>query len=525
MSRGSLLLLLALWTGSPAFAQEPAPPPLWFEGGKLQPQAGRVLAALRDAEAYGLRSRDYELPLAAGEVEAVLAGRAEAPARDRFEAALTAVASRFVRELHGGRISPGRAGFHLPGAEAPFDAAAALRRLASSRDVAAELAASEPKPVPYRRLKAALAVYRALAARPDLTALPPLPARSVGEGEGYPGAPQLRRLLVALGDLASAAAAPPAEEDRTLDPALIAAVRRFQGRHGLEADGALGPRTFAALTTPLSERVAQLELALERWRWLSAVGRPDIVVNIPQFVLLALPREGNAPDEVLEMRVIVGETEPRTRTPVFASRITQVVFQPFWDVPRDILTRELLPRIRADRSFLDRHGMEIVRGGGDDARRVDPGAAALDALAAGTLRLRQRPGPKNALGAVKFVMPNPFSVYLHSTPEKALFERTQRTFSHGCIRLSDPHALAKYVLRDGPGVWDDVGLEAALCGKQTFRVTLERPVPVVVFYATAAATRSEGVLFFQDVYGHDRLLLRRLDEHTAQMRRAASRPP
>jgi murein L,D-transpeptidase YcbB/YkuD len=147
--------------------------------------------------------------------------------------------------------------------------------------------------------------------------------------------------------------------------------------------------------------------------------------------------------------------------------------------------------------------MEIVSGQGDDAHVIEPSESALDALAAGILRLRQRPGPKNALGPVKFVMPNPYSVYLHATPEHALFERSQRTFSHGCIRVSEPGALASYVLEAAAAKWDEAAIEAALCGTQTLRVTLERPIQVVVFYTTAAATRSEGVLFFQDVYGHD----------------------
>jgi murein L,D-transpeptidase YcbB/YkuD len=250
---------------------------------------------------------------------------------------------------------------------------------------------------------------------------------------------------------------------------------------------------------------------MERWRWLSATTRPNIVVNIPQFMLIALPREQDAAEEPLEMRAIVGQTYPHTRTPVFTTAITQVVFQPYWDVPSGILHREILPHLRANASFLDRHQMEIVQGQGDDARVIATSPDAIERLAVGKLRLRQRPGPMNALGPVKFVMPNPFNVYLHATPERALFERSQRTFSHGCIRVSEPAALAEYVLRDAPGDWNTQAIDAAMCGKETLRIRLRQPVRVVVFYSTAMATQSEGVLFFEDVYGHDRKLQELLD--------------
>jgi L,D-transpeptidase YcbB len=376
-----------------------------------------------------------------------------------------------------------------------------VRELAASPDVAATLDSFEPRPVPYRRLKAALTQYRTLSRELALLHLPPLPARSIAAGDEYAGAPQLRRLLRAVGDLASAE-----DEAPTMDPALVAAVQSFQRRHGLDADGIVGPRTFAALSTPLARRVEQIELSLERWRWLSATSRPNIVVNIPQFMLIALPRDPTAAEEPLEMRAIVGQTYPHTRTPVFTTAITQVVFQPYWDVPSGILQRELLPRIRGKPALLDQYQMEIVQGESDEARVIPSSPDAIERLAAGQLRLRQRPGPLNALGPVKFVMPNPFSVYLHATPERALFERSQRTFSHGCIRVSEPAALAEYVLRDAPGDWNAQTIDAAMCGTQTLRIRLLKPVQVIVFYSTAVATQSQGVLFFDDIYGHDRRL-------------------
>jgi murein L,D-transpeptidase YcbB/YkuD len=415
-----------------------------------------------------------------------------------------------VTHVHSGRVDPVSAGLLLPHVRRGFDVNSAVQQLASSPNFAATLASLEPAPLPYRRLKEALAQYRNLAQQPGKTSLPPLPARSLAQGDEYVGAVALRRLLEALGDVAEARTAARRDE-RTIDATLVAGIQSFQRRHGLAADGVLGARTFAAMTKPLEERVLQLELSMERWRWLTAIDRPSIVVNIPQFMLFALPRADEPSSQVLEMRVIVGQSYPHTQTPMFVSSITQVVFQPYWDVPAGILKRELLPHIRNDVAFLDRYHMEIVQGQSDDARVVTPSAGAIDELAAGRLRLRQRPGPGNALGPVKFLMPNPYNVYLHATPEEALFERSQRTFSHGCIRVSEPAALAAYVLKDAAGTWDEAAIQAALCGTDMQRVVLTRPVPVVVFYSTAVATRSEGVLFFEDIYGYDRKLQSLLD--------------
>lgn len=498
----SILMAIALMTvGAAASAAQPL---LWFADGRPTTQATQVLEAMQDADVLGLEPADYALSPPPHEEQA----------QARFDTLMSQTAARFIKDVHRGRIDPRSVGFHLKPAGS-FDAERAVRELAMSPEVATTLATFEPRPVPYWRLKAALAKYRAVSREFAAAGFPPLPARSVGAGSEYAGAPQLRLFLAATGDL-TAADSPAPDESMRIDASLVAAVQHFQRRHGIDDDGVIGPRTFAALTTPLARRVEQIELSLERWRWLSATGRPNIVVNIPQFVLTALPRGGDAAGEPLEMRAIVGQTYPHTRTPVFTTAITQVVFQPYWDVPSGILHRELLPRIRASAEFIDRHQMEIVQGDGDDARVVATSPSTIQRLAAGELRLRQRPGPINALGPVKFVMPNPFNVYLHATPERALFERSQRTFSHGCIRVSEPAALAAYVLQDAPGDWNAQTIDAAMCGTQTLRIRLLKPVPVVVFYSSAIATSSQGVMFLEDVYGHDRKLRELLDARRRQ---------
>lgn len=498
--RASFLVALA-WVGA-AFAAPGESNWDWFQEDRLTPQAVRVMDILRNADVHGLRPGDYQL---------AVAGTSDLSARRQFDSALSQTASRFIADLHYGRIDPRSAGFHLPGARRDLDVTAALRSLMSSTNVESTLATFGPAPAPYARLETALLRYRSLAQQPSLTRLPPLPRRSLQPGDEYVGAPALRRLLIAVGDLHTADTG--ADTSRlTIDPPLAEAVRRFQERHGLDVDGILGPATFAALTTPLEVRVRQIALAMERWRWLATLDRPNIAVNIPQSTLSVLPQPGHEVAQAIEMRVIVGQNYPHTRTPIFASAITQVVFQPYWDVPSGILQRELLPLIRRNPEYLAKHELEIVDGQGDHAQVVVPTPAALDALGAGALRLRQRPGPMNALGPIKFVMRNPFNVYLHATPERELFGRARRTFSHGCIRVDDPAVLAAQVLKDAPGEWSADAIAAALQGTETLRVTLTAPVHVVVFYSTAVATASGTVLFFEDVYGHDRDLQAMLDK-------------
>ncbi|MGA7540561.1 MAG: L,D-transpeptidase family protein [Steroidobacteraceae bacterium] len=259
-----------------------------------------------------------------------------------------------------------------------------------------------------------------------------------------------------------------------------------------------------------SAKVRKIELTLERWRWLPAFQTPPIIVNIPEFRLFAFRTTADRAADILQMDVIVGRTFPRTRTPVFVADMTSVIFRPYWDVPRDIALREELPKIRANPAYLAAQHLEIVRGDTDSATPLPPTPATIEALASGAARLRQRPGPDNALGLIKFDLPNRYDVYLHSTPAQQLFARQRRAFSHGCIRVSDPVALAALVLRATPGDWTPARIKAAMNGTQTFRVRLSRPIKVIILYGTVLAKEDGEVLFFHDLYGQDRRLERLL---------------
>ena len=486
--------------------------PLWSRDRVATPQAIEAIAQLRSAENVGLHAADYDANgLFYFLVDLVTTRSAGDDQWALFDVGLSTALLTFARDVHFGRVDPRAAGLDLTVEPARIDLPPLIEEMSASRDVGGVLRGLEPPFRHYDRLKRALERYRELAQVPGLTRLPPLPAKSVKPGETYSGAPQLRVLLSALGDLPKPSG--PADEAQVdaLDPALVEALQRFQGRHGLDVDGALGRATYATLTAPLGERVAQIERTLERWRWLpQRLASPPIIVNIPQFRLFAFQSVEDAEEQMLAMNVIVGKAFPANRTPVFVSDMTYLVLRPYWDVPYSITTREMLPSIRSNPDYLASHGLEMVSGGGDAAAAAAPTPENIEALARGTLRLRQVPGPNNALGLAKFIMPNPFNVYLHSTPAQSLFGRSSRAFSHGCVRVADPVALAQYVLRDEP-TWTRENIVAAMNGTRPLRINLRQPIRVFIVYGTAVATEGGSVLFFEDIYGHDASLARLLE--------------
>lgn len=513
-----MVSLTLLWCAA-AGAAEPATTPLWIRGGQPTKQAIVLLAQMRAADYYGLHPEDYDAEALANEVEQLGAMRIKDPETIlRLDRALSAATVRFATHLHIGRIDPHTAGFNTFKPRPPLDGPATLRRLAESTDPVAELHALEPPFLHYRLLQDALQRYRSLAREPALTDLPPLGSRSLRLGDHYPGAPALRRLLRAVGDLNLG------ENDRddelTIDSQLTMALQQFQTRHALPPDGVLGATTFRALSVPLAWRMRQIELTLERWRWLAPFSTPPIIVNIPQFRLFAFRSTEDRAAQMLQMPVIVGRIFPRMRTPVFESEMRYLVFRPYWDVPASIVRNEMLASIHKSPDYLVRNNLELVRGGGDDGRVVEPDAANIEALAAGELRLRQRPGDDNALGLVKFVMPNDYNVYLHATPEQHLFGATRRAYSHGCIRLGDPAQLALHVLQVSGGEWTAEAVTAAMHGSDARRVELQQPIPVLVLYGTALAKEDGQLMFFDDIYGHDRrleLLLKRATRALAKL--------
>jgi murein L,D-transpeptidase YcbB/YkuD len=474
----------------------------WFVASRPTPLAEAAVELLADAASHGLDPRDY----AAAELRRLLAAARDAPVADEPRIAalaqrLTRSLLRYLDHLHRGRLPVHRG--------AAPDAAATLRAAVAAQDLTLAVQAASPALPQYRKLREALAHYRALA---DDAAwkqpLPPLPrpagarAPVLNPGDAWAGLPALAERLVRLGDL-DPRLAPPAIGARYDEP-WVAAVQALQQRHGLQADGVIGRATRAVLQVPPRQRARQLELALERLRQLQPLQAPrQVVVNIPEFVLRAYEAGADGRVDVqVESKVIVGQALD-WRTPLIREEMRHIEFRPFWNVPASIAREELVPLLQRQPALWARDGYEFV-GGPSDRPDAELSPAKLDAVLAGALRIRQRPGPRNALGDIKFVFPNREAIYLHHTPSVRLFEQARRDFSHGCIRVEQPVPLARFALAGTPG-WDDAAIRAAMASGEPPRVTLAQPVPVLIAYVTALVKEGR-VHFFDDLYGHDRAL-------------------
>jgi murein L,D-transpeptidase YcbB/YkuD len=291
------------------------------------------------------------------------------------------------------------------------------------------------------------------------------------------------------------------------DRALEAAVRGFQRRHGLAPDGRVGEATLAALNVPVAERIRQLELNLERWRWLPAdLGNRYIVVNLPGYDLRVVERQrganGDGETTVMDMRTVVGRTE--LPTPAMSATITQIVLNPFWNIPADIAEKEMIPELAKDPAYLAKRQIKVLsREKGRHA--VDP--RKIDWESEGwrfEYRLRQEPGPRNSLGQLKFVLANPFGIYLHDTPKRSLFRQLKRAISHGCIRVEHPHELAAYLLAGTQ--WSRDAIASVVASDKRKFIDLPGPVPVYLVYFTAWVDEDGNAQFRDDVYGDDAAL-------------------
>ena len=411
---------------------------------------------------------------------------------------------RYVSDLHLGKVNPEHFKFALTLRSSRYDLPQFLRQdLVDGRNIKADLELVEPPYPGYRRTQAALRRYLELAYQDNGERLP-VPSKAVEPGGAYAGVPRLTQLLRLLGDLPADAAVPAGD---TYQAPLVAAVQRFQDRHGLTADGRLGAQTVKHLNTPLSARIEQMRLTLERWRWLPReFPQPPVVVNIPEFRLRALDDSGKI---ALKMNVIVGKAL-RHETPVFDQDMRYVVFRPYWNVPPSIQRSEIVPAVQRNRNYIADKNYEVTTHGGQVVTAGAISDDVLEQLRAGKLAVRQKPGPRNALGLVKLIFPNEYNVYLHSTPSQQLFSQTRRDFSHGCIRVEKPDELAAWALQGIPG-WDLARVRAAMqSGKDNVRVNLAKPIPVLILYGTAVTDDDGSVRFFDDIYGHDTTLRKAL---------------
>ena len=490
--------------------------PSWFDGERPRDVVAGCIEVLSGVAGIGLDPRDYDATGLAARYQALRAAPRPSPADvAELDSRLTAALGRLLEDAHRGRIDPRSVGFDIDVGAKRLDLPATLRAARDGGGCAAALAGVQPQHAAYRRLVEALGRYRALAANGEPPFVPALgpKQRKVEPGQPWAGVDSLDARLRALGDLPADAPAPERTSDGTPLYAgpVVEGVKRYQDRHALEPDGVIGPATITALDTPFAARVRQIELALERLRWLPEMPEGQFLfVNIPLFMLWAI--DPSEPANALRMRVVTGKSAGH-ETPVFMDRMEYLVFRPYWYPPPGIVRNELLPRARRDPGYLERQSMEIVARSDDDAEPLPATDENLALVARGKLVLRQRPGERNSLGLAKFIFPNANNVYMHGTPAQALFSRARRDYSHGCIRLEDPARLAEWLLRDDPE-WSRSRIDEAMAGERPHRVRLRKHQPVVIFYDTVLVYEDGVTHFADDYYRHDARLEEALRRRT-----------
>jgi murein L,D-transpeptidase YcbB/YkuD len=474
--------------------------PAWLHDGQPTAQALAIISALEKSDHKGLNPEDYDASLWPARLAAIKAAPADVDASSQFDAALTLSLLRYLSNLRVGRLNPKPAPFDLSIDQQHFDLPQfVVQKILTASNLPAGLSIVEPQYLGYKRTMDALQAYQALVAQDHSSPLPDV-VRTVKSGDAYSSIGELSQRLSLLGDLPQSANS--GADSSVYEGPLVDAIKRFQGRHGLKQDGLINKETIAQLNTPLSDRVLQLEDSLERWRWLpSDYPLLPVAVNIPGFTLRVFSEDHHI---ALRMNVVVGKAFEH-QTPVFAKEMKYIIFRPYWSLPLDIVRAEIVPKVKRNPRYLERKGFEVT----DQAGRVVAGpvrAATLERIQSGSLMVRQKPGPSNALGLVKFMFPNEFDVYLHSTPTPQLFKQSRRDFSHGCIRVEKPEELAAFLLKDQPK-WSLENIHQAMqSGPDNQQVNLTKPVPVVIVYLTAIVEEDGQVYFYNDIYGRDATL-------------------
>ncbi|RVU38757.1 hypothetical protein EOI86_05665 [Hwanghaeella grinnelliae] len=469
--------------------------PIWIENGALTDRAKQALAHLANPDQEGLDPAHYSAadPLQAlsneppGDPAVTLATTLAA------DMTITGQLLHFLYEVRHGRLQDPES----VGGDKAFDVEKALTLLTTAEDIEVALQNAVPGNAPYRALRRALSTYQAMARNNGTTPVDPIPGGpSIKPGNRDGRVPLIRDRLNQLGDLI---AKPSGNEGDLFDPALVQSVIQFQKRHGLEPDGVVGKQTLAELNISIAARIDQITVNMERWRWLPGdLGDDYILVNIAGFRLQVF--ELGVPS--IEMPVVVGR--PFRRTPVFSAAVSYLEFSPTWTVPPTILKEDIIPGMRKDPELLAKKGIRIFSSWNRDAQIIDPAKIDWHAPMSQLVSYRyvQPPGPKNALGRVKFMFPNQYSVYLHDTPDKTLFDRASRAFSSGCIRVERPSDLAALLLSDQPQ-WTETEIAKAMALDEPVKVPLSKPIPIYITYATAWAGEGGTIEFRPDIYGRD----------------------
>jgi murein L,D-transpeptidase YcbB/YkuD len=490
----------------PQFYEQRAYMPAWSNNkGLLVVQVDALLKAIKDADTEGLTPTDYHLVRIEATLREVRENQAQRKPYDPVRLAdldllLTDAFLVYGAHLLAGRVNPETIDAQWKAYQREADLGQILQKALASNDIEQSLRDLLPPQPGYARLHEKLAIYRTIAARGGWFSIPQ--GSKLRKGDQDERVALLRKRLTAVGDLSSTEA----DNESFFDEELDRALRHFQKRHGLTVDGVLGQTTLVALNIPTEQRVRQILVNMERWRWLPQdLGHRYIIVNIANYELDVV-ENGH---EVLTTRVIVGK--PYRRTPVFSDKMTYLVINPHWYVPHNIAVKDILPNIEKDPGYLTKNNIKLLAGQG--TLEINPLTIDWSHVTESNFgyTLRQDPGVNNALGRIKFMFPNKYNVYIHDTPAKELFKKTERGFSSGCIRIERPIDLAEYVLKDDPKWTKDKILAAINIGEEQ-TVRLPEAIPVHLLYWTAWADNEGNLQLRNDIYERDSILYEALFE-------------
>jgi len=491
----------------PLFYEQRTFIPAWIGANGPLPHVNDFLHAVHNANEHGMRPNDYHFQKIESILEEINKNRKQKsplnPGRSvDLDLLLTDSFLVYASHLLAGRVNPQTFDPEWHANRREMHLVRLLEKSLEENNIQKSLESLLPFYVGYHDLKQTFMKYQKIAAQggwPTIQASYSIKKDDMGER-----VERLRERLIITDNLKSETVSDPTIFDESLEQA----VYKFQQRHGLAVDGIVGPDTLAALNVPIEQRISQIELNLERWRWLPQnLGENYILVNIANFELDVIEESHT----IMTMRAVVGKTY--RRTPVFSDKITYLVINPSWLIPPSIAVQDILPQIKKDPEYLSRQNIKVLIGWGADAKEIDPKNINWTALSPKEFPYRfiQEPGPLNSLGKIKFMFPNKFNVYLHDTPAKDLFGKSSREFSSGCIRIEKPLELAEYVLREDTKWTKEAILIAVKKGtEQTIR--LPQPIPIHLLYWTAWVDQDGTLQFRNDIYGRDTLLKKALEK-------------
>jgi L,D-transpeptidase YcbB len=513
--RGKLICAAAF---IPTFYAKRSYQPAWISSGKFLPGATQLVSVITAADEAGLRPEDYHL----NELKQLMTLVSAPPSGDNtpdpivlrdLDLLLTDAFLLLSSHLLGGRVNPETLDPSWEAQSPGTDLAAVLKEALEKNTIPETLSSLPPQRDGYKRLKKALAAYKKLSGTPSPPPIPPGPSLRLGDQDNRVS--MARDRLIFWGDRP---ATPKPKTPALFGSALDTALRRFQARHGMSVDGVLGAKTLMALNCPVADRLSQIEINMERWRWMPhQLGTQYILVNTADFSLRLVA----GLETLMEMRVVAGR--PAQLTPVLSSKIDHLVINPYWHVPHSIAVRDILPKLRKNPGYLREQHMTLLENWREKALEISPESVDWKSISEHNFkhRLRQEPGAKNALGRIKFMFPNKFGVYLHDTPSRGLFKKTTRGFSSGCIRVEKPLDLAAYLLRD-TAKWNYEAIAAQIESGETRVIQVNPAMPVHLLYLTAWVDENNTVQFRDDIYGRDNCLKSALAE-TAPLPTAAKR--